>query len=104
MRRDDSAVSAVLGTLLMLALMVSMLPAMLALSDETRALAEAQMDATRAERERAERAAYCARNPDVGAPYCDAAPLPGYSCVTRPSDAALVCVKTPPPIVAGVDL
>ena len=97
--QGDDAVSAVLGALLMLALMMSMLPAMITLSNENKALAEARADETRAERERAELAAWCARNPDVGEPTCqDAYPMRGYSCHPAPPGGFL-CLRatTEPP-------
>lgn len=80
---DDAGVSAVLGAVLMMSLTVMMVPSAILLKN---ALVE-EMDA---HREAAERAAYCARHPEVGKPTClDRAPLAGYRC--EPVGRAFVC-------------
>ena len=78
----DDGVSAVLGSMLMLALMMSMLPAAIQLSNENKALAEARADETRAEREAAETAAWCTRHPTYTGTECDHLERlpPGYKC------------------------
>lgn len=71
---DDDGVSAVLGAFLMLALLATMLPGVILLR-------AAVSDEMAAQREAAERAAWCARNPDIGPPGCAArGPMPGYAC------------------------
>lgn len=72
--------------MLMLAMMaVLMVPAM--------QMVAANKDYMAAEAEAAQRAAWCARNPDVGSPTCpDHSPMPGYDCVY--AKPAWVC--TPP--------
>jgi hypothetical protein len=70
----DGGVSSVLGTLLMLALMMTLIPGVLML----RAAWSSEMEA---QREAAETAAYCARNPAVGPPTCaERTVLQGYAC------------------------
>lgn len=88
----DNAVTAVLGGVLMIALMMMMVPSALML----RAALVDEMDA---QREAASRAAWCARNPTHGPPTCpEAGPMPGYDC--EPVDeAAWVCTKSPTPPV-----
>lgn len=85
--RDDRAATAVLGFLLMFGVMMSMVPAAMQMANEGTALAEARADATRAERERTELAAFCARNPQIQEPECPHnGPLPGYHCERTPAD------------------
>src|SRR5205823_2987721 len=70
----EEGVTSVLGTLLMMALMMTLIPDVLLLR-------QAWDDEMEAQRDAAERAAYCARNPDVGPPTCTPrAPLNGYDC------------------------
>lgn len=106
MHRDEDGVAAVLGAVLMLALMMTMVPgAML--------LRTAVVDEMAAHREAAERAAFCARNPEVAPPACpEQGPLPGYSCdpvaggtwLCRPTeDASLENLTAPPPVERGDD-
>ena len=83
-RRLEDAVSSVLGAVLMLAVLMTLVPGMIllrgAISDE--------MDA---QREAAERAAWCARNPAIGPPTCDDdGPMPGYAC-TEVQAGAWLC-------------
>lgn len=74
MHDKDHGVSAVLGAFLMLALMATMLPGVILLR-------AAVSDEMAAQREAAERAAWCARHPDIGPPDCAArGPMPGYAC------------------------
>ncbi|HUR69198.1 MAG TPA: hypothetical protein VM370_08125 [Candidatus Thermoplasmatota archaeon] len=83
----DRAVSSVLGTMLMLAIMATLIPI-------TMMTRQAVSDELQAQREAAERAAFCARNPLVGPPTCVAhGPLPGYTCTTTGAD---VWVCAPP--------
>ena len=71
--RDEGA-TAVLGAVLMLSLMLMMVPSAVMLKS---AISE-EMDA---QREAAERAAWCARHPEIGPPACvERGPLPGYRC------------------------
>lgn len=72
---SDAGISTVLGTMLMLALMLTLVPgAML--------MRAAVSDEMQAQREAAERAAYCARHERVGPPTCkEATPMRGYDCV-----------------------
>lgn len=72
---EDDAVSSVLGAILMLALMMTLVPGAIILREAV----SAEMDA---QREAAERAAFCARNPLVGPPMCEPfSAVPGYACV-----------------------
>lgn len=99
-RRRDAAVAPVIGTMLMLALVVAMMPAAVELfdavesaADEQSAAARAQADEARAERERAEQAAWCARNPNLepdGFDCPDSVP-PGYSCKHYHGTSTYVC-------------
>lgn len=81
---NDSGVTAILGTMLMLAMMaVLMVPAM--------NLVNANKDYMAAQAEAAERAAFCARNPDIGPPTCpETSPMPGYECTY--AKPAWVCI------------
>lgn len=84
-RYRDAAVSAVFGTMLMLALTASMMPLVLELMGT-------QRDALAAEREAAELAAHCARNP--AADRCARYELPpGYRCApaTQATVEVLLC-------------
>lgn len=74
-RGGDTAVTAVLGAILMLALLMTLVPGAILLRG-------ALSDEMQAQREAAERAAWCARHPDVGPPACDPRPPPmiGYEC------------------------
>ncbi|HET6405846.1 MAG TPA: hypothetical protein VFH78_14480 [Candidatus Thermoplasmatota archaeon] len=91
-RDRDRGVSAVLGAILMLAVLMTLVPGMLLLRD-------AVADEMSAQREAAERAAFCARNPSVGPPACDnAGPMPGYDCRAVDGIDAWLC--TPPGIAA----
>lgn len=70
----DQGVTAVLGAILMLALMMTLIPGALML----RAAVSEEMEAHRAA---AEQAAWCARRPEIGPPDCpDRGPMPGYLC------------------------
>lgn len=70
----DDGVTPVLGTIMMLALMATLVPGALLM----RAAMAEEMEAHRSA---AEHAAWCARHPEVGPPDCDArGPMPGYSC------------------------
>lgn len=81
----DGAVSAVLGGVLMLALMMTLVPGAVLLR-------QAMSDEMDAQREAAERAAFCARHPGSKAMGCDkAGPLPGYACEQAATDV-FVCV------------
>jgi hypothetical protein len=69
--------------MLMMAIMMTMLPAAIQMSNEGKALAEARADESRAEREQAENAAWCARHALYDGPECeriDRLIPPGYSC------------------------
>lgn len=78
--RDDGA-TAVLGALLMMALMMSLVPSAMMLRT-------AIADEMQAQREAAERAAWCARHPEIKPPTCpDTGPLPGYECELVAADA-----------------
>jgi hypothetical protein len=93
---NDSAATAVLGTMLMMGLMMSLIPGVLLMVGEGRQLAEAQTDAARAERERAEFAAWCARNPQTENPNCPSQNLPpGHECKRLPDDAYLCTPNKP---------
>lgn len=90
--------SSVLGTLLMMAVMLTLLPGALML----RAAWEDEMTA---QREASERAAYCARHPDVGRPACvPREPMAGYDCrsveagawLCTPQNGTIPSVPTPP--------
>ena len=89
--RDD-AVSSVLGAVMMLAVLMTLVPGMILLREAV----SAEMDA---QREAAERAAWCARNPAIGPPTCDEdGPMPGYACTEVEGDAWL-CTLEPAPDV-----
>ena len=98
--RSDDAVSAVLGAILMLALMMTLVPGAIML----RAAVSEEMDA---QREAAERAAWCARRVDIGPPACpERGPMPGYSCTEVDMDV-WVCgreagVAVPTAVPTGV--
>lgn len=63
-----------LGSVLMLSVMAMLIPGALMM----KAAIGAEMDA---QREAAEKAAFCARHPEIKPPQCDArGPLPGYQC------------------------
>ncbi|HWG91761.1 MAG TPA: hypothetical protein VNZ52_13005 [Candidatus Thermoplasmatota archaeon] len=80
------AVSAVFGTFLMLMLTITMVPVVVQLFT-------AQRDAMNAEREAAEHAAYCARNPD-GYRCEDYDVVPGYECSPQNgNNSTLVCYR-----------
>lgn len=90
---DEEGVTAVLGTVLMLALLLTLLPGAIMM----RAAVSEEMDA---QREAAELAAYCARNPDVGPPVCDQrGPLPGYQCAQTELDVWVCTRPAPTPVV-----
>lgn len=78
--RDEGA-TAVLGALLMMALMMSLVPSAMMLRT-------AIADEMQAQRDAAERAAWCARHPEVKPPTCpERGPLPGYECEPLAADA-----------------
>lgn len=87
--RADEGVSAVLGAILMLALMMSLVPgAML--------LRQAMSDEMAAQREAAERAAFCARHPASRVVDCrEFGPLPGYRCEETATDVFLCTPDDP---------
>jgi hypothetical protein len=94
---DESGVSAVLGCILMLALMMSLVPGALLLR-------QAMSDEMAAQREAAERAAFCARHPGSKVADCrDIGPMPGYRCEETATDVFLcmpaedVVPTAPPP-------
>jgi len=83
--RPESAVTSVLGTILMLSLLAMMLPGALMLKASVE-------DEMAAQRDAAEHAAYCARNPGIGPPACPApGPMPGYACTQVASTRSWVC-------------
>lgn len=87
----DEGVSAVLGALLMLAILMTLVPGLILMRD-------AIADEMEAQREAAERAAWCARNPSIGPPTCeDAGPLPGYDCREVELHTWLCTRETPDP-------
>ena len=95
--RDDG-VSSVLGALLMLAVTMTLVPGVLMLR-------AAWADEMEAQKEAAERAAYCARNPAVGPPTCEARTImDGYDCHEVGGGTWLCAPKnstalpTPPPL------
>lgn len=91
--RDDVAVSSVLGAVLVLALMLTLVPGAVMM----RAAVSDEMEA---QREAAELAAFCARNPAIGPPTCDArGPLPGYACQETQVDV-WVCTRPSVPTVS----
>lgn len=84
-RRRDEGVSAVLGGILMIALMMTLVPGAVMLR-------QAMSDEMAAQREAAERAAFCARHPGSKAMGCPSVgPLPGYRCEAAATDV-FVCV------------
>jgi hypothetical protein len=84
--RDD-AVTPVLATIMMLALMATLIPGAILMRDAFSAEMEAH-------REAAEHAAWCARNPDIGPPDCASrAPMRGYECAEVES-GVWVCTRT----------
>lgn len=98
MRGHDGGVSTVLGALLMLAVMMTLVPGMILL----RSAISDEMDA---QREGAERAAWCARNPSVGPPACPSSgPLPGYECKEIEADAWLCTAAIPTPTLPPPEL
>ena len=80
----DEGVTAVLGTVLMLAVLATLIPGAMLL----RAAISEEMDAQRAA---AERAAWCARHPGVGPPTCELRepPMVGYDCAEVEADVWL---------------
>lgn len=90
--RADAGVSAVLGGIMMIALMMTLIPGAVlmrgAISDEMEA-----------QRMAAERAAWCARHPTVGPPTCEPiAPMPGYDCEETARGVWLCTMETEPPV------
>ena len=84
----DTAVTPVLGTLLMLALLATLIPGAIILREAFSAEMEAQ-------REAAEVAAWCARHPEIGPPDCPArGPMPGYACEEVEAEV-WVCTRPP---------
>lgn len=70
----DDGVTAVLGTMMMLAMMAVLAVPVMGLVNDNKALLEAERIAT-------QKAAWCVRNPDVGPPECPSyGPMPGYDC------------------------
>lgn len=89
---DERGVSAVLGSLLMLAVMMTLVPGMILLRG-------AIADEMAAQREAAQRAAWCARNPSIGPPTCEAqGPLIGYECEEVGADAWLCTPQEEGPV------
>lgn len=84
--------SAVLGTVLMLGMMMSLVPGMIMLKNSV-------ADQMSAQRELAERAAYCARNPNVGPPTCFyEKSIPGYECSENDQTGVITCVPRDRPV------
>lgn len=90
-RKSDEGVSAVLGTIMMLALMMTLVPGAMLL----RSAVSEEMEAYRSA---AERAAWCARHVEIGPPDCPyEGPMPGYDCAEVEAE---VWVCSRPPTVA----
>ena len=90
-RMGDGGVTAVLGAILMLALMMTLVPGALLLR-------QAIGEEMAAQREAAELAAFCARHPNARNAGCEAyGPLPGYRCEETASDVFL-CVPSSAPV------
>lgn len=66
----DEAVTPILGTLLMLALMMTLVPGAIMLKNEWSKVQNAQYEAMQTEREAWEKEAFCNRNPSMGSPDC----------------------------------
>ena len=88
--RGDEGVSAILGGILMLALMMTLVPGAILLR-------EAMSDEMAAQREAAERAAFCARHPHSKVMDCKGmGPLPGYRCEETATDVFLCMPEAAP--------
>ena len=89
--KEDAGVSAVLGAILMLALMMTLVPGALLLR-------QAMSEEMAAQREAAELAAFCARHPQAKNAGCEAfGPLPGYRCEETATDVFL-CMPADAPV------